>query len=348
MNDDVSEQKTLPATDKKLQDARKKGQVAHSQDLVSAAGGIVAIVYLWFRLDTIAAEWRDAVLLSLMPAPDGFIVALRRSLSIFADLSIRTLAPLLALILAAGILASLAVTRGPAVSLDPIKPRFNHLNPMQGLKRIFGLRGWIELAKTVVKAVLVGSVLLLVVVGSWEPLVHVPSCGIACLSYMFGSLAKLLLGIAICVFLLAAIIDLLLQRWLFLREMRMTPSELKRERKDLEGHPLIRRAFRQYHQEVANEPRLGVEQATIVIRGPGIAIGLRYVRGETGVPVVVCRGKDSTADAIVRDAAARAIPAHDDAELARSLSSGIRLGSGIPAQYFEPVARALYAVGAVE
>jgi type III secretion protein U len=345
MSNDTGEQRTLPATDKKLQDARKKGQVAHSRDLVSVVGGIAAITYLWLSIGAMVGEWRDVMLQSLTLGQDGFTVELSRSFSLLADQSMRTLAPLLALVLAAGVLASLAVTKGVALSFDPIKPKFDNLNPVQGFKRIFGLRAWIELAKTLVKFAVLASVLLVVVAGTWQTLVRLPVCGVACVPFVFGSLAKLLLGIAVCAFLVAAILDVLIQRWLFLRDMRMTPSEFKRERKDLDGNPLIRRAQQQQRQDAAAEPRVGVEQATIIIRAPGVAVGLRYVRGETDVPIIVCRGRASAADAIMRDAATYATPTYEDAELAGGLSSGIRLGAPVPAQYFQPVAVALYAAG---
>jgi type III secretion protein U len=347
MSNDTGEQRTLPATDKKLQDARKKGQVAHSRDLVSVVGGITAIIYLWLQAGAIVGGWRDVVLQSLTMGQDGFSVDLRQSLSLLADQSIRTLAPLLALVLAAGVLASLAVTRGIAPSFDPITPKFDNLNPVQGFKRIFGLRGWIELAKTLVKFAVLASVLLVVVAGTWQTLVRLPVCGVGCLPLVFGSLAKLLLGITVCAFLVAAIFDVLIQRWLFLRDMRMTPSELKRERKDLEGNLLIRRAQQQQRRDAAAEPRLGVDQATIVIRAPGVAVGLRYVRGETDAPIIVCRGRGDVAEAILRDAARYAIPRYDDAELAKGLSAGVRLGGPVPPGYFQSVAKALYAAGAV-
>jgi type III secretion protein U len=347
MSNDTGEQRTFPATDKKLQDARKKGQVAHSRDLVSVVGGIAAIIYLWLQAGTIAGAWRDVVLQSLTLGQDGFRADLRQSLSLLADQSIRTLAPLLALVLAAGVLASLAVTRGIAPSFDPIKPKFDNLNPVQGFKRIFGLRGWIEFAKTLVKFAVLAGVLLVVVAGTWQTLVRLPACGVGCIPWVFGSLAKLLLGITVCAFLVAAIFDVLIQRWLFLRDMRMTPSELKRERKDLEGDLLIRRAQQQQRREAAAEPRLGVDQATIVIRAPSVAVGLRYVRGETDAPIIVCRGSGDVAEAILRDAAGRAIPRYDDAELAKGLSAGVRLGGPVPVRFFPPVAKALYAAGAV-
>jgi len=347
MSNDTGEQRTLPASDKKLQDARKKGQVAHSRDLVSVVGGIAAIAYLWLQAGAIVGGWRDVVLQSLTLGQYGFRVDLAQSLSLLADQSIRTLAPLVALVLAAGVLASLAVTRGIAPSFEPIKPKFDNLNPAQGFKRIFGPRAWIELAKTLVKFAALASVLLMVLAGTWQTLVRLPACGLGCLPFVFGGLAKHLLGIAVCAFLVAAIFDVLIQRWLFLRDMRMTASELKRERKDLEGNPLIRSAQRQQRRNAAAEPRLGVDQATLVIRAPGVAVGLRYVRGETDVPIIVCRGRTGVAETILRDAERHAIPRYDDAELAKVLSSGVRLGAPVPARYFQSVAKALYAAGAV-
>ncbi|WBL81356.1 EscU/YscU/HrcU family type III secretion system export apparatus switch protein [Bradyrhizobium xenonodulans] len=345
MSSDSGEEKTLPASSKKLEDARKKGQIAHSADLVSAAGGVAAILYLWIWSETIVEDWRQALTFASQIETSDFDSGLRQLISVLLVASFRTIAPLVALVLGASLLANVIVNRGLLFSLEPIKPKLDHINPFTGLGRMFGLKSWIELAKTLFKTVALAAVFLLVVLGTWKTLVLLPACGMGCFSFVIGVEAKLLLGIAAGCFLAAAAVDLFVQRWLFLREMRMTPSEAKREMQELEGNPLIRSAHQRLRRESAAEPRLGVKQATLVVVGRNAAIGLRYVAGETGVPMVVCRGSRAAADRIVAEARGLGTPFIEDIELARLLMRRARLGAAVPPRLFNRVAKAIFSAG---
>jgi type III secretion protein U len=345
MSDASSEEKTLPPSSKKLEDARKKGQIAHSADLVSAAGGIAAILYLWTWSEAIVEDWRQTLTLASQIEAADFDSGLRQLIGALLIVSFRTIAPLLGLVLGASLLANVIVNRGLLFSLEPIKPQLNRINPFSGLARLFGLKGWIELAKTVIKMTALTAALLLVMLGTWKTLVLLPACGMSCFGFVVGIETKLLLAIAAGCFLVAALVDLFIQRWLFLREMRMTPSEAKREMQELEGNPLIRGAHQRLRRESAGEPRLGVSQATLIILGRNAVIGLRYVRGETGVPVVVCRGSGAAAERILAGARELAKPIVEDADLARILMRRAKLGAAIPSRHFNRVAKAIFSAG---
>jgi type III secretion protein U len=345
---DGGEEKTLPASAKKLKDARKKGQVARSQDLVSAAGASAAIAFIWTRSGTIADQWREVLLLPDALQKEPFAVALNQLLAALATLCLRTVVPLLLAAAAAGIFASIVATRGFVFSLEPMKPKFDNLNPARGFKRIFGLKSWVELAKTIVKALLLGATLFVVVLGTWNTLMRLPVCGVTCIGFVVGSLTKLLLGSAIGAFLVAGLVDVLVQRWIFLRDMRMTPTEAKREFKDQEGNPQIRGAHNLQRQEAAAEPRLGVAQATLIVAGRDFAAGLRYIRGQTDVPLVVCRGRDDKAADILAASAGLGISVVTDAGLAKALATRVRLGAPVPSRYFERIAKAFFAAGLVD
>ena len=344
---DTSEQKSLPASAKKLQDARKKGQVAHSHDFVSAVGAVAAIAYLWSFAPNIVGLWREALLLAVNLQNEPFQVALPQLGAALIALCWRTVVPLLAVAVAAAMLANIAINRGFLFSLAPMVPSLEHINPFTGFKRILGLKNWIELAKTIVKGLLLGSTLVIVVAGTLNTLVRLPICGEGCIGFVFGSMAQLLLGIGIGFFLATGLIDILLQRWLFLRDMRMTITESKRELQDQEGNPLVRSTRRRQREEQAQEPPIGARHATIFVRGESVAVGLRYVRGETSVPIVVCRAKGAAVQSLLDVAASANIPVVAEAALARSLRRKPRLGSAIASQQFERVARAMLAAGLV-
>jgi type III secretion protein U len=342
---DSSEEKNLPPSPKKLLDARRKGQIARATELVSAAGMVAAIGYLWSRASLITTQWEEALTLATQVQDHPFDLALRQLLSALGSLATRTILPFLAVVVAAGLVASIAANRGFVFSLHPMMPKLEHLNPVAGLKRMFGLRSWVEFAKTLLKAALLTTALVLVLLGTGNSLIRLPVCGIGCVPYVFGSIATALLGIAAVFFLFAGLMDLLIQRWLFLRDMRMSFSEAKREHQETEGNPQIRGAHRRLRQEAAESPRVGVGEATILIMGDGATVGLRYVAGQVSAPYVVCRGRGASGDRLRAEAMSHDVPVIEDGPLAGTLLRKTKLGGPVPANLFERVARAFYAAG---
>lgn len=346
MSDDgSSEDKNLPPSQKKLQDARRKGQVAHAAELVSAAGAIAAIGYLWSKASLLATQSEEMLTLATQLLNQPFDTALRQLLSALGSFTLRTVLPLLAVVVAAGLVTNVAVNRGFVFSLHPMIPKLENLNPIQGFKRMFGLRGWIEFGKTLLKAGLLGLALVLVLSGTGNSLVRLPICGIGCVPYVFGSIATALLAIGAIFFLVTGIIDLLVQRWLFMRDMRMSTSEAKREHQETEGNPLIRGAHRRHRQEALEGPRLGIGEATIVIMGEGSTIGLRYKPGQASAPYVVFRASGAAGDRFRAAAISRGIPIIEDGGLASALIRKVKLGGPVPPRFFERLARAFYSAG---
>jgi type III secretion protein U len=342
---DTSEEKKLPPTAKKLSDARKKGQVPHSVDFVTAASACAALGYLCVQAGAIEDKWREALLLSDKLQNLPFDISVRQALGVLAELSMATVAPFLATMVAAAIVAGFLANRGPVFSFETVKPKFENIDPFEGLKRIFSMRSLIELVKAFFKVAVLGATFLFVIIGMWKTLVYLPVCGMGCIGFVFGTQAKLLIGIAAGAFLVGGVVDLLIQRWLFLRDMRMTESEAKREFKEQEGNPQLKQEYRRLRQEAANEPPLGMRRATLVLRGRDTLVGLRYVRGETGVPILVCRGKGDSAPRLLGEARALRVSIVDDDVLARRLLRRTKLGGPVPGQYFQSVAKALHTAG---
>ncbi|TIV70119.1 MAG: translocation protein in type III secretion system, RhcU, partial [Mesorhizobium sp.] len=132
------------------------------------------------------------------------------------------------------------------------------------------------------------------------------------------------------------------QRWLFLRDMRMTTTEYKREHKDLEGDPLIRHEQQRQRREAVLQPaKLGVKNAVIVFVSGDLAVALRYVKGETPVPAVVGKGQGRIAHEIMAQARQSGIPVVVDAAVAGSLFERVNTGTYIGEELFSPVVRHL-------
>src|SRR5215469_6199441 len=289
--DEQTEQKTLPASEKKLRDARRKGQVSHSRDLVSGFTLTIMFIYLLLVLPSLADRLHGLVEAVSQSVERPFEEAARRAVQVAIEVLLLISLPPVAVVLVGDLVSGMASTFGPVFSFDLVKPRFDHINPAQGLQRIFSIRNAVEFAKAAVKVVTLGAAFFLIMRGTIRPLFETPVCGEPCIVAAAVEAMKPLAATAAVAFVAIGLLDLLVQRRLFLRDMRMTRTESKRELKDLEGDPLIRGERRRIRQQVVGRNiRVGIRHAVIAIVHENQVVGLRYRPDETPVPVVVCKG----------------------------------------------------------
>src|SRR5215467_6214571 len=290
--DESSEEKSLPATAKKLRDARKKGQVAKSHDIAAAVAVGVSIFYIHFIAPRVEVYARELIDVTARIYGESFAELWPHIVELGLRILTVTTLPLVLSVCIVVCLASLAAMQGPVFSLDPIKPNFDQINPAQGFKRIFSMKSVVEFIKAVLKVTALTIAIVVVFRVSLQPLLESPRCGSACVYDTFFSMLKPLAITMLVAFVVVGIIDIGLQRWLFLREMRMTKTEFKREMKDLEGDPLIKRERTRRLREMGSRiVKVGLRNATLLLGRPGgFAVGLRFVRGETQVPIIVCKG----------------------------------------------------------
>lgn len=335
-----SEEKTLPASLRKLQELRRKGQVSSSQDFVSAAVIISSFLYLWITRAGIGHRLEEMLNLPRLVEREDFATAARFLAATLVKEAALILLPLAAIGVGGAILANFLIKRGPVLSGDPIKLRPERLNPVSGLKNLFSLRSVVNFVKSLIKLVLLTSALALVILFGMNRLMTAPACGLGCLFAVGEDLLRRIAVISAGLFLLSGLLDIGLQRWLFLRDMRMTKTEFKREIKEREGDPLVRRRLRQRRQEVlAASTPLGAEYATFFIGVPGnIAVGLRYRRGETPVPIVVCKATGRAADSMLHIAKKQRKPIDINPQSANRLARHLRLGEVVPEALYDLVA----------
>lgn len=151
-------------------------------------------------------------------------------------------------------------TFGPVFSFEPLKPQFDHINPAKGLQKILSLRSVIEFTKGLAKVVLLASLFTFLLIAWLQPLFDAPGCAPSCLEPIVKAVLTPLGIAAALAFVVIGVIDVPIQHWLFLRDMRMTTIEYKREHKDLEGDPLIRHEQQRQRREAVMQPaRLGVK-----------------------------------------------------------------------------------------
>ncbi len=341
---DQSEEKSLPASEKKLKDARKKGQVAHSKDMVIGTGTVAILAYIWLAWDKVRTNLATLLILPADTYDMPFLQAAERVADRAMELAVMTVLPLIAIIVLVSVLTNVALTKGFIFSTEPIKPKGEKINPVSGFKRIFSLKNFVELIKSILKTALLTAAAILLVVLGIETLIKGPVCGVECVAYAFGSMVKPLFIAFALIFLLFALLDVGVQRWLFLRDQRMTKTEFKRERKDMEGDPTFRQERMRQRREMAEgvSVPLGVKHATVMISdGQDAVVGLRYIKGETPVPAVVCKGRKDRAIMLIAEARQRYVPVAEDSELTHALLRTSAMGDFVDQAYFHQVAAIL-------
>jgi len=345
---DTSEEKTLPASEKKIRDARKKGQVLHSPDLVSGINILCSTIFLAFLVPRLEISARSMLDEASHIYDRPFAEVWHRLSTIAAEELLTAVIPILAITVAASILTNIAITKGFVFSFKPVEPDFERINPASGLKRLFSVKSVVEFGKSLFKILTLATAFVIVFRAGIQALFEAPACAGACTRPTFLAMLRPLIVTAVIVFLVVGLCDVFLQRWLFRRDMRMTKTESKREQKDMEGDPLLRRERLRQRRELAGA-RIGLQNASLLIGDPnGLIVGIRYLRGETPVPILVCRAR--TGDAarmMLRQASEQGTPFARDSELARAIAAGASVGEPIPEGCFQRVANSLVAANLI-
>ena len=337
-------EKTEKATPKKLRDARKKGQVAKSQDfpsaftfVVSIAATIISSGYLFqilasyivtmFKLSSTNIDLQNR-------APGIFSQAIQ---AIF-----NTSMPILVLTACIGVLVNFLIV-GPVFSMEAMKPDIKRLNPVTNIKNLFKFKTLFELLKSIFK---ISGALILIYSVVWYSIPEIvstaalPVLGSALVFSDF--LIKVIIRVGI-FFLIIAVFDLVFQKRNFAKEMKMEKFEVKQEFKDTEGDPQVKSKRRQTAQEIAyQEGPMSVKRAKAVITNPEhIAVAVEYNSETEPAPRIVTMGKGTIADLIIKIAQESGVPIMRNVTLAQTLFQKGKISDYIPEETYQAVAEIL-------
>ncbi|CAN7581896.1 type III secretion system export apparatus subunit SctU [Trinickia sp. LjRoot230] len=339
----MSDEKTEQPTDKKLRDARDDGDTSKSTDLVEAVSMAAAIGVLIFATGMFTSAFQLIVHTALeFPLGDRDLNTVYASM-LTMGLQFTTVVGPCLLAAAIGSVAALGIQVGFQIATKPAVPDLNHLNVVEGIKRIFSWKTLIELGKMLVKAIIIGCVMwftitrmLGLIVGSlYQPLPQ--------LSTTFWQLLLKLCAVATGVFIIIGAVDVLLQRTMFMRKMRMSKDEVKREHKDQEGDPRIKgerkRLARELVMNAAPAQRVGLANA-LIVNPTHYAVAIRYAPDEHPLPLVTAKGMDETAAQLRRFAQEASVPIIGNPPVARALYK-VGVDEPIPEELFETVAAIL-------
>lgn len=343
---DSAQQKTEKATPKKLQDARKKGQVPKSADFNAALCLVISIAYIYIVSDdllkSIGSEMtqyfnnyisryvneKAAIEILISTVMSGFLILL----------------PLFIALIVLAVISNV-VQFGFLFAPAAIKPKFSRLNPIQGFKRIFSLRTLFELFKSIAKVIIIGTAVYWIASAQYSQMLKLFYGHPAYLTSRVVELLLLVLFWGGVAYLAIAVLDFIYQRYEFQRQMRMTKQEVKDELKQTEGDPQIKAWLKRRQRDLLmNVIEKEVPKATVVITNPiHYAVALKYdiKAADHLAPVVVAKGVDYMAQKIKEIALENGVPIHRDREVARFLYHNVEIGQEIPPELYKAVAEIL-------
>jgi len=342
--DQDESEKTEEPTQKRIQDAAKKGQVAFSREVSSFLMlFVLALNIVWF-----APYYTKETVFSFakfLHSPhdiriDDQTFLILTEETIFSFLSIMSL-PILAAVFVA--LFSGLAQNGLIISAETIMPKLEKISPLKGLKRLFSMKSFVEFIKGLIKISLIAAVSIIVIYPEIKHLENLVSHNILEIITLLASICfKIVLGACIIMALIATI-DFLYQRFEYMKSLKMSRRELKEEYKQTEGDPMIKSKLRQIRMERAQKRMMAaVPDADVIIRNPEhYAIALKYDEAVMAAPTVVAMGLDRIALKIIEVAEEHDIPLVRNPPLARALYDSCELDEEIPLEHYQAVAEVI-------
>ncbi|VAW66334.1 Flagellar biosynthesis protein FlhB [hydrothermal vent metagenome] len=341
---ETGQEKSEEPTAKRLEEARKKGQIARSRDFNTMVIIALAASSLIFIGHMMIADLGDLMIRALQPDRADMFDP-RGSLRWFYMLILEgvwLLVPFLAIMLAGALLAPVSIG-GWAFSVEAMTPKLSKLNPIKGVKKIFSLKGLVELVKAMAKFFLVAAVALAVIWSNTGEYLQLGSMPLQPALVKAGELlawAFLLVTVAL---MIIAAIDVPFQIWDHKKQMKMTLQEVKDEMKDTEGKPEVKSKIRQLQRQMAEARMMdSVPEADVIVTNPThFAVALKYDPDTMKAPLVLAKGADFVAMNIRRIATEHRILLMETPPLARALYHCTEIGQEVPQDLYVAVAQVL-------
>ena len=342
MAESAGEKTELP-TPKKLRDAREKGQVCTSKDIVSTAILVVLFALLAWMGVALMDDMEELIRFLSGRIAENDEIAIRESSKLAGMLICKHSFIFVAVAAIIGIVANVAQI-GFLFTFEPIIPKFEKLNPVEGAKKIFSMKNLFEFLKNVVKVTFLGYLLYKII---WASVPELLTMCYGTIDDIFPCLKIMLKRLACYTafgYIVIAVVDRLFQGRNFTKQMMMTKDEVKREYKEMEGSAEIKQAQRQFRDEILNgpDPAESAKKANVVVTNPTrISVGIRYKAEEAPLPRICAMGAGVPAKIIRETALAEGIPVIEDRPIARALYADGKMEDFVPEALLEPVAEIL-------
>jgi flagellar biosynthetic protein FlhB len=341
--EESNQERTEFASAKRRQDFRDKGEVAQSKE-VNTAVILTSSLLLWFFYgpvfwanlsDLIAGFWRTCGEFHLTK-----VSTLTLALFITQKMAL-LLAPMLLLVVIVGFFSSF-LQIGWLFTTKPLIPDLAKLNPIKGAAKFFSKRSLVEVVKSLLKVILVGTVAYETVAGEFTGALALVDMDLTETVRYLGIMAALVLAKSCGILIVLALIDYGFVHWEMEQKMKMTKQEQKEEMKEMDGDPHVKSRIRSIQQQAARKRMMAeVPKADVVVTNPThIAVALAYRRGEMDAPRIVAKGAELIAMRIKEIAQEHKVPIVENVQVARALHK-LEVGAFIPEDLFKAVAEIL-------
>ncbi len=343
-DDQGSGERTEPATPRRREEARRKGQIFKSTDLNAAVVLIAGTVVIFATLPSMVQNLQDFTTTYLLNRGcHEFTPAYVRLL--FAEVML-IMARLCWPILVGTFLAAFLVTFlqvGPVFSAEPLAPKLERINPLSGFKRIFSKRALVELSKSLAKVVITAWIIYSTIKSQFHLFPRFIDMDAAATVKVISSMVfELALKVGL-VFIIIGVFDYFYQRYEHEQSLKMSKYDIKQEYKQTEGDPQQKARQKQIQREFAMRRMMAaVPQADVIITNPThFAVVLKYEADEMEAPMLVAKGQDFVAQKIKEIASAHEVMAVENPVLARTLYYTVEIGAFIPEEMYQAVAEVL-------
>ena len=333
--------KTEEPTQKRLDDARKKGDVVKSQDVaplasLAAVAGVILLGGGWM------ARAMTESLIPFIAHPESIDLHGTGGVGVL-QAAVKACWPIL-VVLASAVVAGAAgnlLQHGLLWAPSKVAPDVSKLNPLKGLGRLFGLDALVNFLKSLVKVCAVALIAWLVVKPHAPELQGLSALAPAAILPLTFEIVRGLVIALLCVMATVALLDRFWSRQRFMARMRMTREEIKQDHKESDGDPHVKARQKQIRAQRSRQRMVqNVPKATVVVMNPThFAVALRYEPGETAAPVCVAKGVDRLALKIREVAEAHGVHVVEDPPLARALYAAIDVDEAIPQEHYQAVAQ---------
>ncbi|GHG97849.1 type III secretion system export apparatus subunit SctU [Comamonas sp. JC664] len=340
---DESGEKTEEPSQKKLDDSRKKGQVWKSKDLSGVGVLLVGLAAVKFSWDMLETELTSLFMFSFdqLAHPESLAVATGQLLYLGLRAVLVVSLPVLAgCAIVGGLMEYLQV--GTLFTMDPLMPKMEKLNPIQGMKNLFNKKAVVELLKNLIKITVTAYVVYGVVRDSMPLVVETVRQDTRSIMTIMGELVTRVATRVALMFVLFGVFDVWWQRKSFMKDMMMTKEEVKKEYKQSEGDPHHKAKRKEMHQEIMEGAQMeAVREADVIVTNPDhVAVALKYDREKDGAPRVLARGIDFKAERIKAIAREQDVPTLRNVPLAHALLR-VEVGHEVPEELYDAVAEVL-------
>ena len=334
-------QKTEEPTHKRIEDSRRKGQVATSREVNHWFIILAATLLVTMLSPGMFGRIKDTMVKFIASPHDvtldpGTVQAI--AVGVIGEIGSILVVP--AVILMALAAFGGLIQNGPIFAPELIKPKLEKISLLKGIKRMFSGRSLMEFTKGVLKLAIVATVATLVVMPEFDRLTQIPGYHVSQLLAFLWELSGRMLIAVLAVMTVVAGIDFLYQKFEHGKKQRMSRQEIKDELKQTEGDPMIRARLRQIRMERARQRMMSaVPDAAVVITNPThYAVALKYEREDMEAPVLVAKGVDKMAERIRDVAEENEVPIVENEALARALYAGVKIDQEIPPEHYKVVA----------